>query len=70
MEGQNGFLTLTQITIGAYICYFEYIMWLLMMTNTDANETRKNRRSAMRNNIRLIIDIIKLFGDYLLHLLR
>lgn len=70
MEGQNGFLTLVQITIGAYICYFEYIMWLLMMTNTDANETRKNRRSAMRNNIRLIIDIIKLFGDYLLHLLR
>lgn len=70
MEGQNGFLTLAQITIGAYICYFEYIMWLLMMTNTDANETRKNRRSAMRNNIRLIIDIIKLFGDYLLHLLR
>jgi hypothetical protein len=70
MEGQNGFLTLAQITIGAYICYFEYIMWLLMMTNTDANETRKNRRSAMRNNISLIIDIIKLFGDYLLHLLR
>lgn len=70
MEGQNGFLTLAQITIGVYICYFEYIMWLLMMTNTDANETRKNRRSAMRNNIRLIIDIIKLFGDYLLHLLR
>lgn len=70
MEGQNGFLTLAQITIGAYICYFEYIMWLLMMTDTDANETRKNRRSAMRNNIRLIIDIIKLFGDYLLHLLR
>lgn len=70
MEGQNGFLTLAQITIGAYICYFEYIMWLLMMANTDANETRKNRRSAMRNNIRLIIDIIKLFGDYLLHLLR
>lgn len=70
MEGQNGFLTLAQITIGAYICYFEYIMWLLMMTNTDANETRKNRRSAMRSNIRLIIDIIKLFGDYLLHLLR
>lgn len=70
MEGQNGFLTLAQITIGAYICYFEYIMWLLMMTNTDANEIRKNRRSAMRNNISLIIDIIKLFGDYLLHLLR
>ncbi len=70
MEGQNGFLTLAQITIGAFICYFEYIMWLLMMTNTDANETRRNRRSAMRNSIRLIIDIIKLFGDYLLHLLR
>lgn len=70
MEGQNGFLTLAQITIGAFICYFEYIMWLLMMTNIDANETRRNRRSAMRNSIRLIIDIIKLFGDYLLHLLR
>lgn len=70
MESQNGFLALAQITIGAYICYFEYIMWLLMMSHTDANETRRNRRSAMRNNIRLIIDIIKLIGDYLLHLLR
>lgn len=70
MEDQNGFLTLAQITIGAYICYFEYIMWLLMASNANANDTRRNRRSAMRNNIRLIIDIIKLFGDYLLHLLR
>ena len=70
MEGQNGFLTLAQITIGAYICYFEYIMWFLMLTSTDANEARRNRRSALRNNIRLIIDVIKLFGDYLLHLLR
>lgn len=70
MEGQNGFLTLAQITIGAYICYFEYIMWILMFSDTDANKIRCNRRSAMRNSIRLIIDIIKLFGDYLLHLLR
>ena len=70
MESQNGFLTLAQITIGAYICYFEYIMWLLMMSHNDANKTTRYLRSAMRNNIRLIIDVIKLFGDYLLHLLR
>lgn len=70
MEKQNGFFALAQITIGAYICYFEYLMWLLMMTRVDANTTRKNRRSAMRSNITYIMKELERIADYVRQLLR
>lgn len=70
MDDQNGFFVLAQITIGAYVCYFEYIMWLLMMTKSDATTTRKNRRSAMRNNITVIMNALEKVADYAQRLLR
>ena len=70
MDDQNGFFVLAQITIGAYICYFEYLMWLLMMTRVDANTTRKNRRSAMRSNITVIMRHLERIAEYVRRLLR
>lgn len=59
MEDQNGFLVLAQITIGAYVCYFEYIMYMMMMTNDSPNKLRKNRQSVIMRRISQFIDFIK-----------
>ena len=56
MEEQNGFLVLAQITIGAYVCYFEYIM---MMTSDSPNKLRKNRQSIIMKRINQFMDFIK-----------
>lgn len=59
MEEQNGFLVLAQITIGAYVCYFEYIMYMMMMTSDSPNKLRKNRQSIIMKRINQVRDFIK-----------
>lgn len=51
MKEDNGWITLLQITVGAYLCYFQYIMYL-MMISYNANDTRKERQYAIRRVIK------------------
>lgn len=53
MREDNGWITLLQITVGAYLCYFQYIMYMLMLSR-NANETRKERQFAIRRVIKKI----------------
>ncbi len=51
MKEDNGWITLLQITVGAYLCYFQYIMYLMMISH-NANDTRKERQYAIRRVIK------------------
>lgn len=53
MKEDNGWVTLLQITVGAYLCYFQYITYMLMLS-CNANETRKERQYAIRQVIKKI----------------
>ena len=51
MREENGWVVLLRITIGAYLCYFEYIMYMMMIIR-NANETRRERQYAIRRKIK------------------
>ena len=53
MKEDNGWVTLLQITVGAYLCYFQYITYMLMLSR-NANETRRERQYAIRRVIKKI----------------
>lgn len=68
MEEQNGFFVLAQITIGAYVCYFEHIMYMMMMTDDNPNDLRKNRQSIIKKRMKQFNGIIADFIKVILNL--
>ena len=68
MEEQNGFFVLAQITIGAYVCYFEYIMYMMMMTDDDPNKLREKRQSIIKKRMKQFNGAIADFLKVILNL--